>query len=62
MYLKQANNKKTGRTYLSMVQNYYDKDKGYSRTKTIESFGYLDELEKQFDDPVARVFDTSSTC
>ena len=53
MYLKQANNKKTGRTYLSMVQNYYDKDKGYSRTKTIESFGYLDELEKQFDDPVA---------
>jgi len=53
MYLKQANNKKTGRTYLSMVQNYYDKDKGYSRTKTIDSFGYLDELEKQFDDPVA---------
>jgi len=53
MYLKQANNKKTGRTYLSMVQNYYDKDKGYSRTKTMESFGYLDELEKQFDDPVA---------
>lgn len=53
MYLKQANNKKTGRTYLSMVHNYYDKEKGYSRTKTIESFGYLDELKEQYDDPIA---------
>ncbi len=52
MYLKQARNRKTGRTYLSMVQSYRDKQMGYSRTRTIESFGYLDELEKLYDDPI----------
>jgi transposase len=36
-----------------MVHNYRDKEKGYSRTRTIETFGYLDELEKEYDDPVA---------
>lgn len=53
MYLKCTTDKTTGRTYLSMVRNYWDKEKGYSRTSTIESFGYLDELEKKYDDPVA---------
>lgn len=53
MYLKKSTNSKTGRTYLSMVHNYRDKEKGCSRTKTIESFGYLDELEKVYDDPIA---------
>lgn len=53
MYLKTTTNKTTGRTYLSMVRNYWDKEKGYSRTSTIESFGYLDELEKKYNDPVA---------
>jgi len=36
-----------------MVRTYRDKNKGYSRTETVESFGYVDELEKQFSDPVA---------
>jgi hypothetical protein len=36
-----------------MVQSYRDKEKGYSRIKTIESFGYLDELKKQYEDPIA---------
>jgi transposase len=36
-----------------MVRTYRDKDRGYSRTETVESFGYVDELEKQYDDPVA---------
>lgn len=52
MYLKKAKNSKTGRTYLSCAQGYRDEN-GKSRTRTIESFGYLDELEKQFSDPVA---------
>ena len=52
MYLKQTYNKKTDKTYLSMVHNYRDKEKGYSRTKTVETFGYLDELEKIYEDPV----------
>jgi len=53
MHLKRSPNKKTGRTYLSMVRTYRDKEKGYSRTVTVESFGYLDELEKIYDDPIS---------
>ena len=53
MFLKPSFNKKTGRTYLSMVYSYRDKEKGYPRTKTVEKFGYLDELQKIYDDPIA---------
>jgi len=52
VYLKKTK-QKNGRTYLSIVDNYYDKEKGYSRTATIEKVGYLDELEKEYDDPIA---------
>ena len=52
MHLKQAHNKKTGRTYLSIVQSYRDKEKGHSRAKTIEKIGYLDDLQKKYDDPI----------
>ena len=38
---------------LSIVDTYYDKDKKCSRQKTIESPGWLDELEKHYDDPIA---------
>jgi len=51
MYLKK-NKTRNGRIHLSIVDTYYDKSRGHSRTKTIESIGYLDELEKQYDDPV----------
>ena len=53
MHLKRSPNRKTGRVYLSMVRTYRDKEKGYSRTATVESFGYVDELEKIYSDPVA---------
>lgn len=52
MYLKKTP-QKSGRIYLSIVDGYRDKIKGYSRQVTIEKLGYLDELEKQFDDPIA---------
>lgn len=52
MYLRKANNKKTGRTYLSIVESYYDKDTKKSRSKTIKSLGFLDTLEKEFTDPI----------
>lgn len=52
MYLKK-NKTRNGRIHLAIVDTYYDKSRGYSRTKTIESIGYLDELEKQYDDPVS---------
>ena len=50
MHLKKTN--KNGRIYLSITDSYYDKQKKCSRSKTIESFGYLDELEKIYDDPI----------
>lgn len=42
-----------GRIYLAIVDSYYDKEKKMSRSKTVESLGYLDDLQKQYDDPVA---------
>ena len=53
MYLKKSTNHKTGRTYLSIVNSYHDKETKQSRTATIRSIGYLDELEKKYDDPIA---------
>lgn len=52
MYLKKTPNKK-GRIFLSIVDSYYDKTTKNAKHKTIESLGYLDELEKQYDDPIA---------
>lgn len=52
MYLKKTP-QKSGKIYLSIVDGYRDKLKGYSRQITIEKLGYLDELEKQFPDPIA---------
>ncbi|MBT2218667.1 IS1634 family transposase [Virgibacillus dakarensis] len=53
MFLKKVKNKRTGRTYLSIVHGYRDKVTKKSKSKTIESLGYLDELEKKYDDPIA---------
>ena len=52
MYLKKVTNKKTGRTYLSIVQSYWDKNKKQANAVTVKSLGYLDELEKEYDDPI----------
>lgn len=52
MHLKKTPNLK-GRIRLSIVDSYYDKEKKCSRQKTIESLGWLDELEKQYEDPIA---------
>jgi transposase len=51
MHLRKAHNKKTGRTYLSIVHGY--RENGKSRSKVIQSLGYLDELEKEHSDPIA---------
>ena len=52
MFLRQNRNKKTGRTYLSIVQGYRDAN-GNIRHETIKSLGYLDVLEKECHDPVS---------
>ncbi|SFF94717.1 Transposase DDE domain-containing protein [Desulfotomaculum arcticum] len=52
MYLRKTYSKQTGRTYLSIVQGYRNKE-GKSKQKTVQKVGYLDELKKEYDDPVA---------
>jgi hypothetical protein len=52
MYLKKSTLKKNGRTHLSIVQNYWDSDNKKSRTQTVETLGYLDELSNEFEDPI----------
>jgi len=53
MNLKIMSFKKTGRTYLSITKSYRDRDKGYSTNKTIQKLGYIDELKKDYPDPIA---------
>ena len=52
MFLAKNYSKKTGRTYLQIVHGYRDKE-GKTKRKVIESLGYVDELEKKYDDPIA---------
>ena len=51
MYLKKTPTK-SGRVSLSAVHNYRD-ESGRNRQRTVETFGFVDELEREFDDPVA---------
>lgn len=49
MYLKKSIS--NGKPYLSFVQGY--RQNGKVKQKTIEKLGYLEDLEKEFDDPIA---------
>ena len=51
MFLKKTPNK-SGRINLAIVDGYYDKATKKTKHKVVESLGYLDELEKQYDDPI----------
>ena len=53
MNLKVMTFKKTGRTYLSITKSYRDKEKGYPTNKTVQRLGYVDELKKDYPDPIA---------
>jgi transposase len=53
MYLKKTFRKETGRTYLVIAQKYRNPITNISTDRTIKSLGYLDELEKECDDPIA---------
>jgi transposase len=53
MYLKKTYRKESGRTYLVIAQKYRDPKTKVSTDRTIKSLGYLDELEKEYDDPIA---------
>lgn len=46
--------KKKERIYLQMYENYWDKEKKQARTRHIETFGYVDELQAGgISDPIA---------
>ena len=53
MYLKKTYRKDSGRTYLVIAQKYRNPRTNVSTDRTVKSLGYLDELEKEYDDPVA---------
>ena len=53
MFLRQNHDKKTGRTYLLIVESYREKGRKNPSARVVRSLGYLDELEKEFTDPVA---------
>jgi len=52
MHLKQTP-QKSGRVNLLIVDGYYDKETKNSRQFTLENLGYLDELQGEYEDPVA---------
>lgn len=52
MFLKQ-DKKPDGRVYLSIVRGFRDPVTKKNKSKTVQSLGYLDELQQTFDDPVA---------
>ena len=51
LHLRKAFDKRVNRTYLSIVHGYRDLE-GKSKSKTVKSLGFLDELEKIYDDPI----------
>ena len=50
MYLKQIP-QKNGRVKLAIYESYREGRR--TRSRTVRPLGYLDELEKEYDDPVA---------
>lgn len=52
MYLKQSYRKNSGRTYLVIAQKYRNPKTNISTDRTIKSLGYLDELEREYDNPI----------
>lgn len=51
MYLRKI--KRPQGIYLAIQESYYDSSCKHSRTRTIQSLGYLEELKKKYDDPIA---------
>jgi len=52
MFLKK-DKRPNGRIYLSIVQGYREPVTGKTKQKAVRSLGYLDELKKDFEDPIA---------
>ncbi len=59
MFLRKNHSTKTGRTHLSIVQGYRDNE-GKTRHRTVKALGYLDVLEKEYQDPIAHFTQVAS--
>lgn len=59
MFLRKNHSTKTGRTHLSIVQGYRDNE-GRTRHRTVKALGYLDVLEKEYQDPIAHFTQVAS--
>jgi hypothetical protein len=53
MFLRKSTNTKTGRVYLSIVHSYWNSELKKTRSTVVRSVGYLDDLEKEYEDPIA---------
>jgi len=53
--------RKNGRIYLSIEKSYRDQATGKPKAKTIQSLGYLDVLQQQYDDPIAHFKEVART-
>ncbi len=51
-YVSQKDPKAKG-TYLAITESYYDKEKKATRQKTIMGLGYLEDLKKDYPDPIS---------
>ena len=51
MFLKKT--PKAKGTYLAITESYYDKEKKATRQKTIMGLGYLEDLKKDYPDPIS---------
>lgn len=52
MFLKK-DKRPNGRLYLSIVEGYRDPHTKKTKQRKVKSIGFLDDLEKQYDDPIA---------
>lgn len=52
MFLKK-DKKSNGRIYLSIVEGYREPSTGKTKHRKVKSLGYVDALEKDFDDPIS---------
>ena len=53
MFLKQVRDARTGKTHLTMARSFRVKGKKYPQAVTVESFGWLEVLKEEYDDPIA---------
>ena len=51
MYLRKI--KRPQGVYLAIQESYYDSSSRQSRTRTVQSLGYLEALKAEYDDPIA---------